>query len=130
MCIVMTTGLIEGKRRKCDRYWPDTAAQQKQVQYGDVTVEVIDEVDYSGIWVLSTFNVSKGNETRQAKHFWYTGWPDHGVPETACDVIEFLRAVKRETETNTVCMPAPLVTVRLPLPCACRRPRFFLRNGL
>lgn len=101
MCIVMTTGLIEGKRRKCDRYWPDTAAQQKQVQYGDVTVEVIDEVDYSGIWVLSTFNVSKGNETRQAKHFWYTGWPDHGVPETACDVIEFLRAVKRETETNT-----------------------------
>jgi len=97
VCIVMTTGLIEGKRRKCDRYWPEHP--QTQGQYGNVTVNVLDEVD-SGPWVLSTFRVDNGSETRTVKHFWYTGWPDHGVPETARDVIEFLRAVKEETGTS------------------------------
>jgi len=94
VCIVMTTGLIEGKRRKCDRYWPEHP--QTQGQYGGISVNVLDEVD-SGPWVLSTFRVDNGGDTRTVKHFWYTGWPDHGVPETARDVIDFLRAVKEET---------------------------------
>merc|ERR1711935_1201993 len=65
-------------------------------QYGGISVNVLDEVD-SGPWVLSTFRVDNGGDTRTVKHFWYTGWPDHGVPETARDVIDFLRAVKEET---------------------------------
>merc|ERR1719183_2112236 len=37
------------------------------------------------------------NQSREIKHFWYTGWPDHGVPDTAGPVIEFLRAVRGAT---------------------------------
>ena len=34
---------------------------------------------------------------REVKHFWYTGWPDHGVPETAAPVIQFLRTVREHS---------------------------------
>lgn len=37
---------------------------------------------------------------RKLSHFWYTGWPDHGVPATAAPVLGFLRAVRRETKDS------------------------------
>jgi hypothetical protein len=36
-------------------------------------------------------------ETRKVEHFWYTGWPDHGVPASAQPVLMFLRAVRDAT---------------------------------
>lgn len=43
--------------------------------------------------------------SREVNHFWFTGWPDHGVPMSAKSVIEFLihaRGYIRE-------MPGPTV---------------------
>jgi len=92
-CIVMTTGLEEGGRKKCDRYWPTEGT----VEYGEHHVTVVDSVD-CGAWILTTMSLVKGEEPeRTVKHFWYTGWPDHGVPDTAAPVIAFLRAVRQET---------------------------------
>eukprot|EP00038_Savillea_parva_P008410 m.176770 g.176770 ORF g.176770 m.176770 type:complete len:382 (+) comp14232_c0_seq1:151-1296(+) len=93
-CIVMTTGLQEGGRKKCDRYWPVEGTEEYS---GGFTVTVTDSAD-CGTWILTTMTVSKGDApARTLKHFWYTGWPDHGVPETAAPVIAFLRAVRAET---------------------------------
>lgn len=94
-CIVMTTGLTEGGRKKCDRYWPSEGSQD----HDGITVTVTDAVD-CGAWILTSMQVEKeGAPGRQLKHFWYTGWPDHGVPDTAAPVIDFLRAVRKETSS-------------------------------
>jgi len=103
-CIVMTTGLIEGNRRKCHRYWPED--DEPQVQYGNMTVELVDSED-CGEWVKSVMKLTNREvgKSLQINHFWYTGWPDHGVPETAGPVIEFLRAVRKATGGS----PAPIL---------------------
>eukprot|EP00035_Acanthoeca_spectabilis_P021111 m.436396 g.436396 ORF g.436396 m.436396 type:complete len:381 (-) comp17968_c0_seq1:174-1316(-) len=92
-CIVMTTGLEEGGRKKCDRYWPQSGTED----YDGHVVTLSDAVD-CGAWILTTLTLTKGDAPpRTVKHFWYTGWPDHGVPDTAAPVIAFLRAVRMET---------------------------------
>lgn len=40
------------------------------------TTEVVDHGDF----VVTRINLSNGHETRQISHFWFTAWPDHGVP--------------------------------------------------
>ena len=49
-----------------------------------------------------TLTNTQDNTSRTIKHFWYTGWPDHGVPASAAPVIRFLRAVKKDTLTTKV----------------------------
>jgi protein tyrosine phosphatase len=98
-CIVMTTGLTEGGRKKCHRYWPEDAAEP--YEFGWCKITVVDAVNF-GDWITTTLTLTntQDNTSRTIKHFWYTGWPDHGVPATAAPVIRFLRAVKKDTLTT------------------------------
>lgn len=101
-CIVMTTGLIEGNRRKCHRYWPDEETEPDGVEYGNCKLEITDTQD-CGEWVHTTMSLtnSEAKETRKVQHFWYTGWPDHGVPATAAPVIGFLQHIRKATTGST-----------------------------
>lgn len=95
-CIVMTTGLVENNRKKCNRYWPE--AQSDGFEFGWCKIEHLEAVQYPE-WITTTLKLTntQNNKSRMMKHFWYTTWPDHGVPKSASPVIAFLRAVKRET---------------------------------
>jgi hypothetical protein len=66
-------------------------------------VDVTDSAD-AGPWVQTTMKVTHGasGESRKLSHYWYTGWPDHGVPATAAPVLAFLRAVRLDTKGSTV----------------------------
>lgn len=103
-CIVMTTGLTEGGRKKCHRYWPDDG--EEPYQFGWCKISVKEAVNF-GDWTTTTMTLSNtnNNESRTITHFWYRGWPDHGVPNTAAPVIRFLRAVRKSTESSA----APIV---------------------
>eukprot|EP00040_Diaphanoeca_grandis_P027353 m.155612 g.155612 ORF g.155612 m.155612 type:complete len:383 (+) comp30944_c1_seq1:53-1201(+) len=93
-CLVMTTGLVENNRKKCNRYWPEKGS----MEFGFFQIDRIDAVQYPE-WITTTLKLTntQNNKSRIMKHFWYTTWPDHGVPSSAAPVIAFLRAVKRET---------------------------------
>ena len=43
--------------------------------------------------------------SREVTHFWFTGWPDHGVP-SAQSALEFLLHVQKHTSVD---MPGPIV---------------------
>ena len=56
---------------------------------------------------------------REVTHFWFTGWPDHGVPSSADSLIEFLLHVQKH---NTSDMPGPTVV-------HCRYKKMILLNA-
>ncbi|WAR16353.1 LOW QUALITY PROTEIN: PTPRC-like protein, partial [Mya arenaria] len=76
--IVMVTDLVEGKKTKCEQYWPD---QYQSKLYGDIEVVCKVEKLYADfIWRHIT--VSK-----------FTSWPDKDIPDDVKSLIEFRQGV-------------------------------------
>ncbi|XP_014844151.1 PREDICTED: receptor-type tyrosine-protein phosphatase delta-like isoform X12 [Poecilia mexicana] len=97
--IVMMTKLEEKSRMpsyffskvKCDQYWPTRGTET----YGIIQVTLLDTVELA-TYSMRTFALYKtgSNEKREVRHFQFTAWPDHGVPEHPTPFLAFLRRVK------------------------------------
>ncbi|KAM6951350.1 receptor-type tyrosine-protein phosphatase H [Aplochiton taeniatus] len=97
-CVVMVTNCTEGGRTKCECYWP---LGYTPCEYEDLLVTVKSEQKDLD-WILREFGV-KNRETleeRTVKHFHFTAWPDHGVPDGTEALIQFrgLLGEHRESE--------------------------------
>ncbi|XP_059180532.1 receptor-type tyrosine-protein phosphatase H-like [Centropristis striata] len=90
--IVMVTNCNEGGRVKCERYWP----ADKPCSYGELVVTLRSEQQEPD-WTLREFRVKHRNnsEERTVKHFHFTAWPDHGVPQGTQVLIQFRSLVRR-----------------------------------
>uniref|UniRef100_A0A672TJX0 protein-tyrosine-phosphatase n=1 Tax=Strigops habroptila TaxID=2489341 RepID=A0A672TJX0_STRHB len=91
--IVMVTQCVEKGRVKCDHYWP---LDQDSLYYGDLIVEMLSE-SVLPEWTIREFKICSEEQldsTRLIRHFHYTVWPDHGVPETTQSLIQFVRTVR------------------------------------
>ena len=44
--------------------------------------------------------------SREVTHFWFTGWPDHGIPTSPQSVVEFLLHIRKHMNLD---MPGPIV---------------------
>uniref|UniRef100_A0A7N4NLI0 protein-tyrosine-phosphatase n=1 Tax=Sarcophilus harrisii TaxID=9305 RepID=A0A7N4NLI0_SARHA len=91
--IVMVTQCVEKGRVKCDHYWP---ADQDSLYYGDLIVQMLSESVLSE-WTIREFKICSEEQldsNRLIRHFHYTVWPDHGVPETTQSLIQFVRTVR------------------------------------
>ena len=42
--------------------------------------------------------LQSGKKVRHVRHFQFTSWPDHGVPETPTPVIDFVQTVRAQVE--------------------------------
>ena len=95
--IVMVTGLMEGTKQKCARYWPekvfDAATNVGTVSYGDVRVQVVSGIRKEG-YKVAIFNAYCGDEpVREIRHYWFDTWPDYGVPADTAVVPRMLKDV-------------------------------------
>ncbi|XP_074868976.1 receptor-type tyrosine-protein phosphatase beta isoform X2 [Carettochelys insculpta] len=91
--IVMVTQCVEKGRVKCDHYWP---LDQDSLYYGDLIVEMLSE-SVLPEWTIREFKICSEEQLdskRLIRHFHYTVWPDHGVPETTQSLIQFVRTVR------------------------------------
>ncbi|XP_027515330.1 receptor-type tyrosine-protein phosphatase beta isoform X2 [Corapipo altera] len=91
--IVMVTQCVEKGRVKCDHYWP---LDQDSLYYGDLIVEMLSE-SVLPEWTIREFKICSEEQldsTKLIRHFHYTVWPDHGVPETTQSLIQFVRTVR------------------------------------
>ncbi|XP_029453044.1 receptor-type tyrosine-protein phosphatase beta isoform X2 [Rhinatrema bivittatum] len=91
--IVMVTQCVEKGRVKCDHYWP---FDQDSLYYGDLIVQMLSE-SVLPEWTIREFKICSEEQldsTRLVRHFHYTVWPDHGVPETTQSLIQFVRTVR------------------------------------
>ncbi|XP_048238362.1 receptor-type tyrosine-protein phosphatase alpha-like isoform X1 [Haliotis rufescens] len=76
--IVMVTGLEEGGKMNCLRYWPE----KDQVSYGDITVTMETETCLAN-YTLAMLTVQHKKKTtkRHVRHFHFTTWLDRSVPD-------------------------------------------------
>uniref|UniRef100_A0AAV2KZU1 protein-tyrosine-phosphatase n=1 Tax=Knipowitschia caucasica TaxID=637954 RepID=A0AAV2KZU1_KNICA len=92
--VVMLTRCNEQGRVKCEQYWPPGTRH-----YGNITVTTISEIPLED-WTIRDFDIKnvKTAETRHVRHFHFTAWPDHGVPETTELLISFRHLVREHMD--------------------------------
>nr|XP_020015111.1 receptor-type tyrosine-protein phosphatase beta isoform X1 [Castor canadensis] len=91
--IVMVTQCVEKGRVKCDHYWP---ADQDSLYYGDLILQMLSE-SVLPEWTIREFKICSEEQLdahKLIRHFHYTVWPDHGVPEATQSLIQFVRTVR------------------------------------
>ncbi|KAF6734736.1 Receptor-type tyrosine-protein phosphatase eta [Oryzias melastigma] len=96
--IAMVTNCVEGGRTKCERYWPENG---NPGIYGEISVTVRTEKKETN-WTLRDFIVKnmKTSEERTVKHFHFTAWPDHGVPESTDVLIQFRGLIRQHIDSD------------------------------
>ncbi|CAJ1080953.1 receptor-type tyrosine-protein phosphatase H-like isoform X1 [Xyrichtys novacula] len=94
--IVMVTNCKESGKIKCEQYWP---GDQKPVLCGELLVTMTNEQQEPN-WTLREFTLKHKNysEVRKVKHFHFTAWPDHGVPQGTEVLIRFRGLVRQHIE--------------------------------
>ncbi len=99
--IIMATNTVEGGKKKCEQYWPDKVSfdPNDALAFGQMKVLLVKSDKYPG-YIQNHLRLINGYSTRDVAHFWYTDWPDHGVPQdshgqmTPRRLIEFLMTVR------------------------------------
>ena len=103
--VVMVTGLVEKGKTKCPPYWPQNPkGKQSKMQHDELTVKNTG-VQQFGKYQKTTLVVTKAGERGEhtVSHWWYTAWPDHGVPtleDGSMDtdgILEMIAKVQTET---------------------------------
>lgn len=90
--IIMLTNLKEGRKLKCDQYWPDLNAT---MTCDNVVLTTIEERHYAYYVVRKTkLTHKKLQKSRRITQYQYTAWPDHGTPYPL-SLLLFLHHVKR-----------------------------------
>ncbi|XP_075045707.1 receptor-type tyrosine-protein phosphatase H [Mixophyes fleayi] len=94
--IVMLTNCMENGRTKCEHYWP---LDYTPCTYGDITVTVTSETILSE-WTIRDFSVKNAKQQgiKYVRHFHFTAWPDHGVPDSTTSIIEFRNLVREHMD--------------------------------
>ncbi|XP_033112587.1 tyrosine-protein phosphatase Lar-like isoform X3 [Anneissia japonica] len=97
--IVMMTRLEERSRVKCDQYWPMRGSET----YGSIQVTLLDSSELAH-YIIRTFSIinvkNRTTEKREVRQFQFTAWPDHGVPEHATGVLQFVNRVKNSNPND------------------------------
>merc|ERR1719510_2868898 len=90
--IIMLTTIVERGRIKCHKYWPDEGAT---IEFGLLAVTCTNE-NVGENFVFREFSIqhTESEEVRQVTQMAYLSWPDHGVPESSQEFVEFVEAVR------------------------------------
>ncbi|KRT83005.1 hypothetical protein AMK59_4108, partial [Oryctes borbonicus] len=99
--IVMLTTLMERGRPKCHKYWPSV---DETLTFTNFSVKCVkeDEEDETGSFVFRSFILTDNeNVEREIKHMQYIAWPDHDVPDSPTQFLDFTNNVREARGSNT-----------------------------
>ncbi|CAB3387660.1 Hypothetical predicted protein, partial [Cloeon dipterum] len=95
--IVMVTNLVEGGKKKCEKYWPDNNQEKR---HGRICVRTVNE-EINADFVKRALSVSCDNNNRIVQQLHYTSWPDHGVPLYPQSMASFVeKLIQREGQNH------------------------------
>ncbi|ELT91787.1 hypothetical protein CAPTEDRAFT_124654, partial [Capitella teleta] len=89
--IVMVTQLMEGGKKKCEKYWPCDVGTTEE--FGTFAVTTVLKEEYADYAYLK-FRVTHQDEERELHHFHFLSWNDKKRPEHTFPLIAFLRRVR------------------------------------
>ena len=93
--IIMLTTIVERGRVKCHKYWPDVG---ESIEYdGGLNVKCTKEDEHEN-FAFREFEMTYGEEIRQITQMAYLSWPDHGVPESPDEFVDFVSQVRTHRE--------------------------------
>jgi len=93
LVIVMTTKVREQRRVKCAQYWPLELNDKLTLSVFEIAATHVDAHDNFVITTLELQHLKLG-EKRTLAHCQFVSWPDHGVPKSAGEMLDFLRIVR------------------------------------
>ncbi|XP_070686459.1 phosphatidylinositol phosphatase PTPRQ [Pempheris klunzingeri] len=96
--IAMLTQCYEKGRIRCHKYWPED--NKPMSVFGDILISKVSE-EVLPDWTVRTLKVEKHGHYILVRHFNYTSWPEHGVPESCSTLIKFVKAVRGHRHENT-----------------------------
>eukprot|EP01091_Cochliopodium_minus_P020134 TRINITY_DN869_c3_g1_i1.p1 TRINITY_DN869_c3_g1~~TRINITY_DN869_c3_g1_i1.p1 ORF type:complete len:520 (-),score=120.59 TRINITY_DN869_c3_g1_i1:521-2080(-) len=86
--IVCLTDFYEGGKLKAHRYWPDEDEEEINWKYYSVSLKK--KIEMNG-YEISILTLKKMKQERQIYHFFYTEWPDFGVPDTTTTLLDLIQ---------------------------------------
>ncbi|XP_078424688.1 phosphatidylinositol phosphatase PTPRQ [Cetorhinus maximus] len=89
--IVMLTHCFEKGRIRCHQYWPED--NKPVTVFGDIVITKLAE-DIQADWTIRELKIEKYGDYMMVKHFNFTSWPEHGVPETCAPLIHFVKLIR------------------------------------
>lgn len=91
--IAMLTQLREGYKAKCCQYWPEQ--EGAVLELGDINVKLTFQRD-DVLYITRGFQVHHlpSERSMDVIHLQFTSWPDHGVPKTSKDLLDYLDEVQ------------------------------------
>ncbi|CAL8253152.1 unnamed protein product [Arctogadus glacialis] len=120
--IVMVTRLKEDKE-KCEQYWPAPRGgggggggegggeADREGWYGRFLLRVIDRKMDEHVTVTD-LEIQLSSEHRVVRHYWFTSWPDHHVPESTAPLLRLVE----EVETYNKSLPPASKPINSPVP--------------
>lgn len=115
--IVMTTQTFERKRQKCEQYWPNTVGSSMRFPVcedpSNMMVGFLNNkshcievkcnkvlMDKQGSYKITELEVEWQRSPKPIKkvkvnHCHFIDWPDHGIPDSAAIMIEFVKQVRK-----------------------------------
>uniref|UniRef100_A0A3P9K2Y6 Protein tyrosine phosphatase receptor type Q n=1 Tax=Oryzias latipes TaxID=8090 RepID=A0A3P9K2Y6_ORYLA len=96
--IAMLTQCYEKGRIRCHKYWPED--NKPMTVFSDILISKVSEEAFPD-WTIRTLKVEKHGHYILVKHFNYTSWPEHGVPESCSTFIKFVKAIRAHRHDNS-----------------------------
>nr|XP_046253087.1 tyrosine-protein phosphatase non-receptor type 7-like isoform X2 [Scatophagus argus] len=116
--IVMVTRLKESNE-KCELYWPQPkkrrrkrAKEEEEEQeeeegetgrFGRFLLRVRDSREKDG-FTVTDMDIQLGEDRRPIRHYWFTSWPDHHIPQCTAPLLRLVEEV--ETYSKSLLAPS------------------------
>ncbi|CAB3388960.1 Hypothetical predicted protein, partial [Cloeon dipterum] len=94
--IVMLTNLLEGGKKKCEKYWPDVNQEKR---HGLISVRTVNE-EITADFVTRALLVSRYDTNRLVQQLHYTSWPENEVPLYAQSMAMFVEKMFEHKDKN------------------------------
>ncbi|XP_054637470.1 tyrosine-protein phosphatase non-receptor type 7-like isoform X2 [Dunckerocampus dactyliophorus] len=130
-CVIVMVTRLKEANEKCERYWPQTShrvgkgrrrreeeAELKEDmvnQFGRFRLRVTDSQDKDG-FTVTDMEIQLCQERRPIRHYWFTSWPDHHVPQCTAPLLRLVEEVESYSESLRAASSQPITATVLPKP--------------
>ncbi|XP_071811075.1 receptor-type tyrosine-protein phosphatase epsilon-like [Apostichopus japonicus] len=97
--IIMLANLIENKKKKCSKYWPD---ETKKALHGTITVHNVKECKEPLQYTVRHFELTQEGteEKKHVRQYHYTAWGDMSDITSATPIWEILKQMRLERKKS------------------------------